>query len=59
MVAIEQGGTSETAIDGISETINSMIKSSYSLVADQFPSEKYLRNSCILIKTLDTGEGET
>jgi hypothetical protein len=59
MVAIEQGGTSETAIDGISETINSMNKSSYFLVADRFPSEKYLKNSGIFIKNLHTGEGET
>jgi hypothetical protein len=42
IVAIEQGGTSETAIDGINETIDSMIKTSYFLVADRFPNEEIL-----------------
>ena len=36
-VTIEQGGTAKTAIDGVNETINSMINPSDFLVADWFP----------------------
>jgi hypothetical protein len=34
---IRQGGIAKTAIDGIKETINSMVNHSHFLVADWFP----------------------
>ena len=36
-VAIEQGGTAEAAIDGVSKTIDSMTNTAVVLVADWFP----------------------
>jgi hypothetical protein len=36
-VAIKQGGTAETAINGVNKTIDSMINRSYFLAADWFP----------------------
>ena len=36
-VAIEQGGTAEAAIDGVSETIEGLTNTAVVLVADWFP----------------------